>query len=985
MVADLTEAIRPHLQRIWARAQEIFRNEVGALGEQPPEKPVEPATEAAKALKRTAAVTARLAEVRTMRNKIRAELAEKIDALDENRTRLLDFVKRMPEKVAKKMAPRLKSQTTTELVGSLEHLDTYFEEYLKRDAVKGIKKAAAGILEHEREFDFENYPELRQLATTAKALKIGKKTTLMARDLDDLRDLFEDMHSRLYQHQQRNKILTVQGVANVDDKLRDAITELDGMGTKPPAEAKGVMPETPRRPWWKRLLGLAEKTDSTIEGLLGLEDGVLSEHLVNQLGYKTAGRFFGDYLEVHNAVDKAAREIVGSKLKGEKFIKWWNEPLTFKIGGETITAARRFWMSLRLSMKDANAKGHYFARTEKGEPATWVWTTRTGKVAGKFNHVGEADAWEAEFDKTHPRSAALADAMLKIANRPGHFEKIDKVNYIYRGLHVEKVPGMRWHTPYNQAAERQPKIPDVGDWTPQDIMQQFGHHKGRLKGGRGLSMLVGDAMNTLLGEAWLDSAFVHMTLPTRNALALMGGIVHEPGRLRPINFRAYLAERIGKDVPGRLMNHIRHVAQWFKLAPQFSAGEGPVEGWMRRGLHRTVTASVSWNPFPILTQAPCALSSLADTRPIHLEHWTAALADLVAHRQEGVDDLYRLRPDICHRETESQVANLMMPGLSPTRGYSEGQIARVGEKVLETGGEGMLWMDLNTRVHDYFAFLRQLKAEGKLTGEALKQEAADLTARMMYRMDAPMHPAYETQVGREAKRSVAVAGFTTFTQGMIAQWNGVVRAVYDFQHTGKTGPLLWRLAILGVAIPTAFTIIDWLRGGKAQGRGGIAGDFAENALGNVYGAREAIRLIRAPSAGTAQPFSSPPLNALTRLGQGLVGLRNAAEKADRDRALTASVKLLRGAGALAGIPSNGVWNVARLLQRAAGTAPEKPGVSRAAYQPIKKGKRGWPARKPKPRTYAEARRNLYQKFKGRPAREWWTAVRKLRQEWQQKG
>jgi len=172
-----------------------------------------------------------------------------------------------------------------------------------------------------------------------------------------------------------------------------------------------------------------------------------------------------------------------------------------------------------------------------------------------------------------------------------------------------------------------------------------------------------------------------------------------------------------------------------------------------------------------------------------------------------------------------------------------------------------------------------------------------------------------------------------------------------------------------------------------EGLGGIPGDFVENALGNVYGGTEAIRLIRSKSPYGVQVFSSPPVAAAERVGQGLVGLRVAIEKSSGDKAMRAALALVRGSASLAGIPTDQAVNLVRFIRTTATgqPTPEKPGVSRAAYQPIKKGKRGWPARKPKPRTYAEARRNLYQKFKGRPAREWWTAVRKLRQEWQQKG
>jgi hypothetical protein len=283
----------------------------------------------------------------------------------------------------------------------------------------------------------------------------------------------------------------------------------------------------------------------------------------------------------------------------------------------------------------------------------------------------------------------------------------------------------------------------------------------------------------------------------------------------------------------------------------------------------------------------------------------------------------------------------------------------------------MIRVDQANRILHFLAARRQLIREGTLSGEALEQKAADMAARWMYRVDAPLHPAYATPVGRAAKSSTAIAAVTAFMKGKLANFQVVLRAVNGFARDKDVKKLAYKLSISVLGMAGAFTAVGLLGrylSGRKPGEelGGIPGDFVENALGNVYGATEAIRLIRSKSPYGVQVFSSPPVAAAERVGQGLVGLRVAIEKSSGDKAMRAALALVRGSASLAGIPTDQAVNLVRFIRTTAGGQPtddevdalqaadESEPVAQAALERIVR--RGWTLAKARTIVRSRARR-----------------------------
>ena len=899
----------------------------------------EPATAEAEA--EQVSTTEKIAEVKA---ELRATAIRHRGKIDENRARFLAAIRKLPIHVRGKLTARgINLETTTDLIGGLELADKYFEDWLKREAIRRILKTAASIHEHRMEFDPATEADVVQ---EAERLRGTSKTDLMKPEpgehpddvLARLLKLKDRMVEGWHMHRDKTVLYTLQGMADAEDAARSVLKDLETWNPPAGVEPKGPMPGTPHRSVANRALDLNSHADTLIEGNLGPEDGVLSRVLVDNVGRNVTHHHYADWYAVYDPMNAAANEASGGGLGSEKDIRWKSEPVTFEIGGEKVASERRFWLTLRAVLKDEDATAKWLARTEAEEPedATAVWSTRRGKVAFAFKSFAEADAFAAAFDAAEPKATAYLDKCLAALNEPSRFEKTDATHHQLFGTHIEKVPGLRMPTRYNVAAEKQRAVPNFSEASPANIVKHLGQHIARLPGGRRVSMVIGDFDNILLREAWEDGAFNAYGPTLRDAWTLMEQMV-EHGE-KPITLRAFLGERVGREVPDTLDRHLRYVAQSVGLSYQTMLDQAEIDPALRRVLHNAMGAAVAgfkWTP--MANQIPAAFLPLADTKPMLAEDVTAAILELPSKWKETWNTLGQLRPDIRFRAELADVQQFLSPAISSPRGYGENRVWRVIKKAVAFSGRGMIRVDQSNRLVHFLAARRQLIREGKLTGEALDQAAADMAARWMYRTDAPMHSAYETPVGRAAKGSTAVASVTAFTKGRLANWQVVRRALDAYRRDKDVKKLLYKLTI-ALAIAGAFTTVTvagaYLSGRKpGQGLGGVPGDFVENALGNTYGATEAIRLIRSKSAYGVQVFSSPPVAAAERVGQGLVGLRTAIEKQSGDKALAASVKLLRGSASLAGIPTDQAFNLIRFVQ--ARGAPSRqlakwPGLKRTA-------------------------------------------------------
>jgi hypothetical protein len=398
-----------------------------------------------------------------------------------------------------------------------------------------------------------------------------------------------------------------------------------------------------------------------------------------------------------------------------------------------------------------------------------------------------------------------------------------------------------------------------------------------------------------------------------------------------------------------------------------------------RLINNVTGAKVSLKISPILNQLVQWLSPQYDTKPMSAKNWALASINALfnsAERERGKGILWRLRPQAEYRATVAGVLSLLNPSTYAHMGYSPKWVYRMVKKAVDRGMGGMNWVDTLGRVRDYLAFEADGKGRG-MKGDALEEYAAGEAMRMASRSDAPMDPAYESEIGRTARVSVGAKALTPFTQGRNQQKNQFDRLLADHKRTGDTPTLLRKLVLMALSI-AGFAgvggLFAWIyRGGGKRKEGSFAGDYASTALSNIYGAGEVFDLLRSPNSYQADFRANPLKAAITRTGKGIVDLRVAIERGDPKTVRRGAANLTRGVADLLGIPTDQAFQLGRMVQSMR--------VGPGQLQPMKK--KG--ARKPKARTYAEARRELFQKFKGRPARDWWAAARKLRAEWNLKG
>jgi hypothetical protein len=858
-------------------------------------------------------------------------LKAKRQSEDDIRAGLIAVLKRMPEGIRGKLLARVRAAINEKRVASaLEQAWKYLTERHQRALINSAKKTAGKIRKARLEFD-KDAPILKVADDAWTKLKREMMAAVPGETPEDvvarLLELKNSLIEAWHEHRNAKTLYTLQGMASAEDAVRSVQKDIEQYDPKQPGTGTGVMPATPERGMAARGEALARKTDSLIEGALGPWDGVLDKMLVHNLGVNPAPKHYAEWYAVRDPINAAAKKANGGDLLSEKDLRWKEEPLTFDVGGKSVTAERRFWLLLRAVFKDEDAAGKWLKRTEaeNPEPATFVWSTRLGDVAGSFKSADEAYAWADAFDAADPKGGQYVDEVLAALNAPGRFERADSVHRQVYGTRLEQVPGTRVPTRYNVKVENQPRVPDFSQDTPQGIMRHLSQHFSRKPGGRGISMIIGDFDQVILTDAWESAAFNNYAPPLRDAWTLLAQMV-EHGE-KPVTFEAWLAERVGRDVPAKLQQQIRHVAAQVGLSPRMRADTGGIDPAFRRILHNAQGAAVGGlNIGPPINQVPPVILPLADTaRPMKLSAFLGALKDFAAGGwREAVDTLKRLRPDIRFRAELADVQQHISPSVSSPTGYGANRLWRLVQKAIRVTGRPMIFMDLWNRAIQFLAARRQLASEKpELKGEVLDQAAADLAAWWMYRVDAPMHPAYETPVGRAARESTAVAAVTAFTQGRIAGWNVILRAIDDYRRTGDVGALARRLGIAVFGLAALFTaggaLISVLSGRKpGEARGGIAGDFAENAIGQVYGGQELARLIR----GKTPVVSSPPLQAMERFGSGVASMHGAIEKGDRTRMLGASVNMIRGAAHLAGIPTNQAANLVRLVRAHTGAAAE---------------------------------------------------------------
>ena len=867
------------------------------------------AAEAAGELKLRAAVA-------DARAQLRARRAEAGTKLEENRARFLEAVRRLPPEVRAKMIARgVNLETTGDLANALELADRYLEEHLNRDIGSDLQKAARLIVQHRMEFDPQADAALVREA--GRYAEMGREE-LGGLTLDEIEEISGRLAGAWHEHRTKGLLLTAEGEASAEDAARDIVRDAAKTTPKRIGLEPGPQPRVKRAPWWKRIFREAQfHADTLVEWLMGPEGGRASRMFVDDVGIDAGQTYYRWVNEATDVLEGAARKATGGDMRSERGIRWLTQPVTYDLPHlGRVTAERRYWLKVWQVAGDADALSHLFPVSERASKPGWLWETYRESDKPMDWYPADLEAFKTEFGKD-PKQVEFADTLKRFLNRDDWYEAQDSVHYALRGTHIVRVAD-RAGTSYNWRFEKPQEPPaDVAAWN-MEVMRRMGRYNPRLAGGRTVSFVVGDAVGDFLREVYEGAAYIGYARPIRNAFTVLGTPLRLAEGRGAVTLEAHLGRHYGRSVTDYLVDHLAHIMGSRRLAPTPLHGLSDGERASLRLIENTTRAAVSWKLGPILNQMPQMFAALADTRPMPPAEWAAAtwrvLSDPAA-AEAAWKDLARLAPQIRYREELGSVLGLLNPSTYSHTGYSRQRVLREVERFADRGMRGMTWVDKRIRIRDYLAFLRIAEAQG-LTGEAAKQQAARETLRMMVRTDVPQDPAYESAIGRLARRNIGAKSLTVFTQGKNALYQMEARALKTYAQDRDARGLLWRLAIIAGPMVGGYAAIGggvgWLYGGSRRDRS-LVGDYVGNALGNIYGAEEAWDLLRARSGYEAEPRHTPVYAALMRAAKGTVDLKRALAESKPEAARRGALTLVRGLSALGGIPTDQVFQIARGL------------------------------------------------------------------------
>jgi hypothetical protein len=881
---------------------------------------------------------------------------------DENGELFLKAVRRLPIHVRGKLFARgIHVKTVADRIAAMELADKYYEDSLKGLAIDGLKRTAGLFAGHRKEFDPSDEYSRQILSEAFRVGKLGRED-LKGEPLDSLENSLARLEMEWGRHQRERMVLTAEGQADAEWVGREILGDMHKRTGKPlvTPPAGATMPQTLQAGWLKKLFREWQShPDTIIESLLGDEGGAASKVFVEEPGFVGTRKYARWVVEGERAANAAAVSATGGDLHSESFIRWFTKPLTIELPSlGKVTAERRYWIGWYLTLRDDDAMARIYGGKEW---PGFVWETAKGGGMKPLRPVAlDFTAFRDHMAAEEGAAVRFGEALADDLNRPERFAAMDETFNRLFGLHLVKVPGNRWGLHFNVLSERPGIVPDVVVQSSQEVMKKFGRTIERLPPGRTLSYIVRDPLAQFYDEVYGDAAYVGFAIPIRNGFTVLRGTTLGLGGERPpVTLAVHLAENLGRSVPDYLLENLAHIMSSRRLAPNLLHDMSEPERAAARVIDAGAKAVISWKITPMINQIPNVVTAMADTRPMALGDWLKgfSLVDPATFRAAWAD-LRRLAPELELREEIVGAMGILNPSTYTHTGYSRLAVLRRLRKAVDTGMKGVTFFDTCVRVHNYLAFLEQAAREG-LTGEAAKQRAADLAVRMMYRADAPQNPAYESLVGRAAKRSWLIKAFTLFTQGVNAQWNMIRRAATQYAKDKNAGALAWRLTILLGIVPLAYTAIqrarDFVfRGGQPSKKPTTwAGDYAENAIGGIYGASLAYNLVRGQGGYGGGIRPTPAMTAVERTGQGLSDLRKAITESDPKAARRGALRLLRGSTALAGIPTDQAFQLARMVEGVQTGGQPRPRAAGQGRRPRGAGRARRPARTPRPRTLRE--------------------------------
>jgi hypothetical protein len=655
-------------------------------------------------------------------------------------------------------------------------------------------------------------------------------------------------------------------------------------------------------------------------------------------------------------------ELLGVRFGSPEHRRMWYTPVTVelpeaknvhdrRVKSITLTAGELEGIHRNLADPDTYQEILEGGLNFKSQPTKGL--DRPGPTDPKLMLTGE-DLLALKF-AGDPKIRALGDWMQARSNEPDFKKAIDEAHYNAKGFHLE-MPENRWHRV--RARIERPRFEK--DFSG-NIEALFPESRPSFKARTGThaAVVIDDPLGTYVQEAHLAARLIGMSEPLRDAYTLLG----TPDVQREI------VNRFGQKAYDQLVDHLNFVTGSHLTVP------GAGEELVRRLMDTASMSILAVNPGPILNQGASLPMFGVYLKPSSM----AAGFKAAAHPLESVKEMMANSDAIWLRYNASNVRELLSGPEQSAQSLWRGKFRRASESAIvgaDQWTEAFLW--------------EACKAE---TGGDL-QKAARLAEWITDHANQTTNPVYSSGFGREASRQPAYKLVSMFMNAPNRTWNMGVQAYHAVVANPRDPKALAHGAKVAAGIAGSMALLTAIRAGTAYFRSGgretptggsLALDTVGNTLGNAYFVGQAFdafqeHLLKHRSLDLRQNVAE---RTTTESLKAVVGLMDAVGQAVEDErykggpergkrragdtVLRALESAYRAAGMMSGLPQaplsygKGIW---RFTHPAAPTATTSTAGRGAAPG--------------KPRTYAEARRALFEKYRGRPAREWWAAVRQLR-------
>ncbi|HET6442076.1 MAG TPA: hypothetical protein VFH53_06850, partial [Phycisphaerae bacterium] len=525
--------------------------------------------------------------------------------------------------------------------------------------------------------------------------------------------------------------------------------------------------------------------------------------------------------------------------------------------------------------------------------------------------------------------------------RAEHFKALSEKNHEIWGLYFPESTGQYWGRRRNVKAEGRMDLPGWLSEGGDLLVSQPGRFKART--GSQAALVIGNFMDQFMASLYEDAAFLAYGTPMQNALKLLKTPIERDERR--LTLEAWLQEYHGTSFGDALRGQLRHIMESRRLAPT-RYDEGPATGVARKVLGATRRA-VLMSPWPWVSQLPSAVAFAADTlRPISLGSTLSGMRrSLLSGEFAELADLLESRSATLHWRWNEARAESVIGTQAEAGSISSNKAWRKLQRAVRSILKPLMKFDRRAIVGGFAGAIedqlkeRSIPIRGRLLAilnglpEAEKEEiiaaALDQTHFLVPRTQPNLDPAYDSGIKREADKSLFWTVMTYFTNFRNRMVNMFVRGAHEYRRTGNLGKLLKRLVPLFM-ITMAYTIAGLIQRKISGGQprlGGVGGDIAENALGNLYGAGEVVNALRARSGYSARMRGIPAAQAVTDILGGFVEMRRVITDGPKVRgpaAWRATKGLVRGTGMMLGLPTPILFSLIRSMGRLG--EEEKPGA-----------------------------------------------------------